>query len=193
MKRLMLRICVLAVVLALTGVVSASPPEEKTFWLTGYTTDYDYETLPSGHTLFHLTAQGGGESAEDETLCQAYGMPSCHALCLLTGRPCGVDGDFTGTFTFDEWGISRTDGSGNNRKLITIASGDDDMVIEAGGRNQITGYDPNGLPVGIVEGTFTVVDAYGDTYAGLHGRGTYSGPLGVVFSVEYTGRFHTHP
>ena len=179
MKKLTILICVLAILLALTGVASASKPEEGTFWITGYTdpNSYEYQTLPSGRTKFSLTAFG-----------------TVSGYCF----------DEAG-FTYDERGMVYLDlatgtGSGNNRGTMTIITNNGNVIIRFGGKSTITDIipipvPPYAVPVGFVEGTFTVLDGTGD-YAGLHGQGTYTGsmpPPWEPFIVEFTGRFHTHP
>jgi hypothetical protein len=106
MKKAILPIFVLAMLLALVGAASASPPQLDTFSITGYATIHEYETLPSGLTKFHITARGGGEDPGDTTPCGPDGMygVSCYALCSppLNER-CGADGHFRGDFAFEEW------------------------------------------------------------------------------------------
>jgi len=159
MKKLTILICVLAMLLALAGLASASKPEEGTFSITGDTTFYEYETLSSGRTKFHLAAAGG------------------------------VTGYFSGTFTFEEWGIVDLDpetgegsGRGTNHGLMTITTDDGETVVRFGGRAHFQN----------VWGNFTVVRGTG-VYEDLHGQGEYFGDAGFVFTVEFTGRFHTHP
>lgn len=105
MKKLTILVCVLAMLLAFTGVASASEPEPGTFTIIGYTTSYEYDTLPSGLTKFHLKAMGD------------------------------VTGDFEGTFTFNEWGIiDPASGRGINFGIMTITTNKGNMVITFGGQ-----------------------------------------------------------
>jgi hypothetical protein len=196
MKKLTILVCVLTMLLALTGVASASKPKEGTFSIAGYTTFYEWETLPNGRTKFHLTAQGGGEGPEDDALCMAwYGYP-CQTLCLaLLGQPCGVAGYFEGAFTFEEWGIVDLDpetgegsGQGTNHGIMTITTLDGDgevageVLIRFGGRADLQN----------VWGNFTALRGT-DAYEDLHGQGKYFGNAGLVFTVKFDGRFHTDP
>jgi len=190
MKRLLILLCVLAMLLSLPGVASATPPQPGTFTITGYTTSYDWETLPSGLTKFHLTAQGGGEGPVDDALCTAwYGVP-CQTLCLaMFGRPCGVAGYLEGAFTFEEWGIVDLDpttgegsGRGTNHGLMTVTTDAGEAFVRFGGQTDSQ----------TVWGNFTVLRGTGD-HKGLHGQGTYTGNAGLVFLVVFTGRFHSKP
>lgn len=198
MKKAILSILVLTMLLALTGITSASQPEEKTFTVTGYTTWYKPEPLPSGHTRFYLTAQGGDETPEDDKFCadfyEFYEVEQCQDLCLeLFGKPCGVGRDFPGTFTFDEWGIVDLDlttlegsGWGTNHGIMTITTAGDNagdkVIIRFNGQTDSQ----------TVWGNFTVLGGTGN-YADLHGQGKYSGNAGLVFTVTFSGRFHTDP
>jgi len=171
MKKLLILLCVLALLLSLPGVASASKPVQGTFTISGYTDPYSvsFEQLPSGLFKFELSAVGA------------------------------VAGDyFDGAgFTFDESGIVKIGptgtGSGNNKGTMTIIASDGSQaVIHFGGRSEITGYDDYGFPEGSVEGSFTVLHGTGQ-YANLHGQGKYSGGLGLVFTVTFTGKFHNDP
>jgi len=111
MKKLLILLCVLAMLLSLPGVASASPPEPGQFTITGYTTSYDWEPLPSGLTKFHLTAAG-----------------------LVTGY-------FAGTFTFEEWGIvdlnpitGEGSGRGTNHGLMTVTTDAGEVFTRFGGQ-----------------------------------------------------------
>lgn len=192
MKKLTILVCVLAMLLALTGVARASKPEAATFSITGYTTFYEWKTLPNGRTEFHLTAQGGGEGPEDDALCMAwYGYP-CQTLCLaLLGQPCGAAGYFAGTFTFEEWGEVDLDpstgegsGKGKNHGIMTITTAEGEAVIRFNGKTDSE----------TVWGEFQVLHREGTgAYQDLHGKGKYTGNAGLVFTVDFTGRFDTHP
>jgi hypothetical protein len=117
-KRLPLLLCVLAVLLVFPGIALAGdhgPQAEgpEAFTIAGYTTFYDYRTLPSGRTKFYLTADGT------------------------------VTGDLEGPFHFEEWGMVDLDpvtgegsGQGTNRGIMTIvADGGDEVVVAFGGRS----------------------------------------------------------
>ena len=177
MKKLTILICVLAILLSLAGVASASKPEEGEFSITGSTTFYDYEVLPSGRTKFHLTAVGD------------------------------ASGHLTGTFSYEEKGNVGFDPlsgegtwRGTNHATMTITNtGDSIAVVKFRGRTIITGSFPISptlyVPLGFVEGTFTVLHGTGD-YAGVHGQGTYTATLPpplIQFTVTFTGQFHTDP
>lgn len=72
MKKLFILICVLAMLLTLTGVASASPPKPLTFRIDGHTTAIQPFPPPPPPGTYHLTSEGG------------------------------VSGDITGTFVMDE-------------------------------------------------------------------------------------------
>ncbi|MGA9350118.1 MAG: hypothetical protein WBW48_15130 [Anaerolineae bacterium] len=161
MKKLTILVCVLAMLLALTGVASASKPEPATFSITGYTTFYEWETLPNGRTKFHLTALGA------------------------------VSGYFTGTFTFEEWGEVDLDpstgegsGKGKNHGIMTITTAEGEAIIRFNGKADSE----------TVWGEFKVLHKEGTgAYQDLQGKGKYTGNAGLVFTVDFTGQFHTHP
>ena len=71
MKKLVLLLSVVVLLVVATGAVSAAKPAPDTFTITGYTTSYEYETLPNGRTKFHLIARGGGNDALYDPICQA--------------------------------------------------------------------------------------------------------------------------
>jgi len=165
MKKAILPIFVLAMLLALVGSASASPPERVEFSITGETTILGWEPLPSGLIKFYIMATG-----------VAYG----HSTGVFA---------FEGDFVFEEWGIGgEVSGQGINHGIMTITAtppSDSKVIIRFGGR----GYDPQN-----VEGNFTVLGGTGD-YAGHgQGTYTSIPPTGLgLFAVEFTGQFHTHP
>jgi hypothetical protein len=163
MKRLILLICALAMLLALTGVASASPEEEEsgTFTITGYTCYAGCYRIvkirPDMHVEFYLTAVGE------------------------------VSGYLAGAFTFQEWGevdlnpTGKDYGKGKNHGIMTITNDQGRAVIEFHGKAES----------GTVSGDFEVVhdDCTGD-YASLDGHGQYTGNAGFNFTVIFTGEFH---
>jgi len=162
MKKLVVFLCVLALLFASTGVVFAERPQPAQFTITG-TTDpsaYQYRVLPSGRTIFTLTSTGV------------------------------VEGYFTGTFVFQEWGnldfnpeTGAGTGKGVNTGIMTITTQDgSQVVIWYGGLTDLYAVDS-------VTGHFTVLSGTG-TYRNLHGQGTYAGGAGFEFTVVFTGRFH---
>jgi len=163
MKRVILPIFVLAMLLALVSSASASPPEQDRFSIA--------TSVPPTY---------------DPPEPLPSGLTKFHATAQGD-----AEGYFNGTFVFEEWGIVDFDPytglpSGINRGIVTITDADlGEVIIRFGGR----------IDYGAVAGRFTVLGGTGD-YAG-RGRGTYAsiehtGPPGG-FTVEFTGRFHTHP
>jgi hypothetical protein len=130
--------------LVLTSVASASPPEPAFFTITGFTESYYPTSLPSGRTKFQLTANG-------------YVTEHCK-----------------GIFHYDESGTVHIDpetgtGSGNSRGTMTITSDASKAIIRFRGQTTITGMISLGefpfvVPEGTAKGTFTVLDGTG-TYA----------------------------
>ncbi len=120
MKKLTLLLCIVALFVTMTGVAGAAKTQPGAFVIAGYTnpfvpTNIAQVPLPNGDVKFHLFAQGGNETPTDTAFCgyvaSQIGLPvatPCADLCpILTGAPCGVSGSITGTFTFEEWGITR--------------------------------------------------------------------------------------
>ena len=188
MKKLTLLICVLAILLSLTGVASAAPPKPKknTFSITGYTVDYELlRLLPDTRQIeFHLMAAG----APGPLCAYLYGEPDV----------CGVSGYFEGTFIFEEWGIvdlypicdwpflecldpagfpiMKGSGQGTNEGTLTITEGsnlDEVIVIDFAGRANSQR----------VKGDWVL------NGSGIQGSGRYKGNVGLVFTVEFKGRF----
>ena len=140
MKKLTILICVLAILLSLTGVAWASKPEEGTFSITGYTIWFEYETLPSGLAKLHLKAAGDPDVVPET----------------------GVTGYFEGAFTFEEWIIfDQVSGRGTNHAIMTIyPDGGGQVDVRWGGQSY----------AGEVWGHFTVLHGSGlhgqGTYTG---------------------------
>ena len=194
MKKLFVPVFALVLSMLLIGPVPVYSDCQRTFSITGYTTNYEYDILPSGLTRFQLTAQGGENDAQYDPLCQAWatqlGRPditTCADACLqLTGKPCGVSGDITGSFAFRERGIvdlnpETFEGSGdgvNNGRFDVLASGDTGTINFGftGKTDSVSAW-----------GTFRPLRGTGDL-AGLQGKGHYSGNAGLIFTVEFTGR-----
>lgn len=171
MKKLTIVICVLATVLALTGVASASRPEPATFTITGYTPYWEFGPLPSGRIRLHLTAEGAPGA-----VCKEY---------FGKKKLCGISGYFEGTFTFDERVTFDPDsGLGKNHGIMTITTAEGDVAIRFKGKTDSE----------TVWGKFKVLHKEGTgVYQDLHGKAKYTGNAGLVFTVDFTGRFHTHP
>ncbi|MBM3134477.1 MAG: hypothetical protein FJZ89_04145 [Chloroflexi bacterium] len=163
MKRLILLICVLAMLLPLTGITSASPEEDEpgTFTITGYTCYAGCYRIvkirPGMQVEFYLTAVGT------------------------------VSGHLAGAFTFEEWGeidlnpTGKDYGKGKNHGIMTITNNQGQVVIAFHGKAES----------GTVSGDFEVVpeECSGD-YARLAGRGQYTGNAGFNFTVTFTGELH---
>ena len=111
MKRLFILLCVLALLLSLPGGTAAAKPEEGTFTIAGYATDYTYETRPNGNVKFHMTAVGS------------------------------VTGYFEGSFTFEEEGEVEMlppgiPGKGKSQGIMTITTGSGQVVIKFHGKSE---------------------------------------------------------
>lgn len=111
MKKLITVVSVLVLILAFSGVASAARPEPQSFTITGHTTSYGFDTLPSGLTKFHLTAQGT------------------------------ASGYLSGNFDFEEWGIVDLDpltlegsGRGINHGIMTVTNDSGAVTIRFGGK-----------------------------------------------------------
>ena len=201
MKKLVLLLSVVVLLVIATGAVSAAKPAPDTFTITGYTTSYEYETLPNGRTSFHLIARGGGDDALYDPICQAtsqsfpYGNQnstplSCVELCMTyAGAPCGVAdfiGDSFGEFTFEEWGVVDLDpityegsGKGKNDGIATITTPDGTLVVRFNGKTDSQS----------VWGNFKIEKKKSTgAYADLKGNGDYTGNAGLVFSVTFSGK-----
>ena len=187
MKKLVLLLSVIVLLIIATGAVSAAKPAPDTFTITGYTTSYEYGTLPNGRTWFHVLAQSSGATSADDTFCMAlFGMP-CQATCqaFLT-KDCGVTGYFTGQFTFEEWGevdlnpvTGEGSGKGKNNGVVTITTPDGTSVVRFNGKTDSQS----------VWGNFKIEKKEGTgAYADLKGNGDYTGNAGLVFSVTFAGK-----
>ena len=114
MKRLLILVCILALLLSLPGGTAVAKPEEATFTITGYATSYTYEIRPNGHVKFYMTAAG-------------Y-----------------VTGYFEGTFTFDEEGEVEVlppfppgiPGKGKSEGIMTITTDRGQVVIKFHGKSE---------------------------------------------------------
>jgi len=190
MKRLLPLFCILVILFASAGVASADKPLPDTFTITGYTTSYTFDTLPSGRTKFNLLAQGGAETPVDDAICSAwYGVTSCQALCQSSpDHACGVTGRFlAASFKFEEKGnvdydpiTKQGSGKGTNQGDLTITMPDGSKaVIRFDGQADLQ----------TVSGNWRVLSSSG-TLDGLHGQGKYTGNAGLVFSVTFDGKFH---
>ena len=187
MKKLVLLVCVFVLLIAATGAASAKKPAPDQFTITGYTTFYDYGTLPNGRTWFHLLAKSRGATPADEAFCSYLYQLPCQETCqALLGKPCGVTGDFTGQFTFEEWGevdlnpvTGEGSGRGKNNGFVTITTPDGSAVVRFNGKTDSQN----------VWGKFKVEKKEGTgAYANLKGQGDYTGNAGWVFSVTFTGK-----
>jgi hypothetical protein len=187
MKKLVLLLSVIALLIIATGAVSAAKPAPDTFTITGYTTSYEYGTLPNGRTWFHVLAQSSGATLEDDAFCTALlGIP-CQATCqTFLAKDCGVTGYFTGQFTFEEWGevdlnpvTGAGSGKGKNNGVVTITAPDGTSVVRFNGKTDSQS----------VWGNFKIEKKEGTgAYADLKGNGDYTGNAGLVFSVTFNGK-----
>ena len=175
MKRLLPLFCILVILFASAGVASADKPLPDSFTITGYTTSYTFDPLPSGRTKFDLLAQGG---YDDAAFCQV----------VSTDPPCGVTGYFEGgKFQFEEKGnvdynpiTGQGSGKGTNQGDLTITMPDGGKaLIRFNGKADLQS----------VSGNWRVLSSSG-SLAKLHGEGKYSGNAGLVFSVTFDGKFH---
>jgi hypothetical protein len=184
MKRFARLTAVFIVLLISAGIAAASGPPQA-FSTTGFTASYNYEPLPlagaipgSGYLKFHLTAQGGAEDEADDLTCAYLGslllppMPpitiaTCAELCTaVTGQSCGVTGDLSGSFAFDEWGVSQyvvynnqlvPVGYAANHGLMTVTTAMGDTKVRFGG---IADYTNPYVPT--VEGSYLWVNRTND-------------------------------
>ena len=176
MKKLVLLVCVFVLLIVATGAVSAGKPAPDQFTITGYTTQFETEVLPSGLTKFQATASGTVTSESED----------------------GFDG---ATFTFEEWGIGSLDpvtweARGTNHGIMTITKGCDDEVDICG--EVVIRFDGQ-ADLFNVWGNYRILQGSGQ-YAGLRGEGTY---LGITdnpfdnpdegFYVDFSGKFHSQP
>lgn len=187
MRKFALLLCVLVLLVVATGAASAGKKEPDTITITGYTTSYDFGTLPNGRTWFHVLAKSSNPTAADEDFCSYfYGMP-CQETCnVLLEKPCGVTGDLVGEFTFEEWGevdfnpaTGAGSGKGKNNGVVTIIAPDGGTVVQFDGKTDSRD----------VWGKFKVEKKEGTgTYADLKGNGDYTGNAGLMFSVTFAGK-----
>jgi hypothetical protein len=213
MKQFARLTAVFIVLLAFSGLASAGAPELGPFSTTGYTTNVvwisdppdpyppyiaplQFEQFPSGYYKFHFLAQGGGTEADDtcnDVYGPVYGNPvdgvlSCQQLCMgLTGKACGVAGDLSGSFIFDEVGVAlRLDNgtlSGANSGSLKITTGEGVANLKFSGTTSPseTQDDP---PISIVTGAFESQKMKGD-FKELKSPGSYEGNADYVFTVDY--------
>jgi len=121
MKRLLILVCILALLLSLPGGTAVAKPEEAAFTITGYTTDYDYDIRPNGRIKFYLKAEG----APGQACAYFFGDPTA----------CGVTGYFNGTFTFEEWGeYDPASGKGKNDGIMTVTTTEGQVVMKFHGK-----------------------------------------------------------
>jgi hypothetical protein len=111
MKRLLILVCILALLLSLPGGTAVAKPEEGTFTIIGGATGYTAETRPNGHVKFYMTAAGS------------------------------VTGYFEGTFTFDEEGevellAPGVPGKGKSEGIMTITTDRGQVVIKFHGKSE---------------------------------------------------------
>jgi hypothetical protein len=159
MKKLVLLACVFVLLIATAGAASAHNPEPGQFTITGYTTDYGFQTGPNGRTWFHLTAEGTAE------------------------------GYFNGPFTFEEWGVVDLDltkvpptgsGKGTNTGVVTITTADGQERVRFAGVTDSINVSGK-FTVAQEDGS--------RGFAGLQGYGSYRGNAGFAFTVTFTGKF----
>ena len=166
MKRLLPLFCILVILFASAGVASANSSQPDQFTISGSNTGGDSRTLQSGRTIYNLTAVGKSQG--------------------------NLEGDFTGNFTFQEWGsvdfnpaTGQGSGLGANTGLMTITKAGDpnsQVIIWFGGPTTLTS----------VRGNWHVVKGKG-SWSDLDGEGTYASvyvdPITTAFKITFTGKF----
>jgi hypothetical protein len=163
MKRLTILVCILVMLLSLPGVASASPPERKTFTITGCQVP-ETELLPSGLIKFRVTAEGtvsgdfGGTFSFDE-----WGI---------------VDQSWRGT----NHGIMSIK-TYDNGKVVG------EVVISFNGRTEFFAVWGN-FTVLQATGAYEHLHGQG-TYA--TGNGDPPTNYALPFTVDFTGQFHSDP
>ena len=188
MKRSITLLCVLVLLFAATGAVSAGKPSEDSFTIAGYTTAYTYEKLPNGLTSFHLVAKSNGATEADENFCSS--LYTCRVRTPARrslGSRAVSRGDLTGQFTFEEWGVVDFDpgtgtgsGEGKNEGILTITTSEGQVVMKFKGKADLQG----------VRGKFDIDKKAGTgIYHKFDGKGKYDGDAGLVFTVTFTGKF----
>ena len=164
MKKLTLLISVLIILLALTGLASASSiPEPINFSIQGNTTDLgELEQEGCKVEFKNLIAEGS------------------------------VSGDLIGSFTYIEEGkayICPTYPYGTNEGFMTIETDSGLLVIEFKGETGPSEVEDEWVVLG--EWELKSASATGD-YERLEGDGTYSGDARLFgFTVAFTGQFYT--
>lgn len=160
MKKLALLLCLLILLLTSVGAVSAGKPQPEYITINGYITGGDLRPLPNGRMWFSAKAQG-----------DVVGFVNGSSL--------------TGTFTFDEEGQGDIDfasftGSGKNHGVVTIFDADNKLFLE---------FEFNGKFDSDRPETESVWGTWKSKGRDLKGHGKYTGNVGWVFSVRFTGKF----
>jgi hypothetical protein len=183
-KKLASLLAILVLLIVSTGAVSSDKPEDY-ITITGYTTYADFGPLPKERTWFYVTAHGGGDDIMD-----AMYDPYCQSVA---GQPCGVVGSiggasFIGEFTFEEWGEGKVkdfvtfEGSGKNSGIVTIIDANNRLLV----RFEFDGkFDTDRSSSESVWGKWEAKHPNPN----LKGHGDYTGTVGLVFSVTFTGKF----
>lgn len=168
MKKLTILICVLAMLLAFTGVASADCLIQDTIVVSGHLTT-EPEVKQIGPYLFIEGMQASGTAAS----------------VTLFPEPPGA------SFSIDDEDaiIDLRTLEGVNWGRITIATDEGEVYIRFYGRT--FDLDPETM-FGSVAGQFRVVGATGE-FAGLRGWGRYSGDAAPVFTLTFTGWFYIPP
>ncbi|MEI2690375.1 MAG: hypothetical protein V9H69_11980 [Anaerolineae bacterium] len=166
-------LALLALLLSATTVAGASAPPGP-FSTTGYTTAFQFTSLPSGYLQFHIQARGG-PAYDDHALCLSmYGAP-CEQLCAAAGGPCGVHGAFEGSFDFDEVGMGELSSlSGVNAGRLALLTDRGAAELHFGGQAASSG----------VSGNFAFLGGT-ENLQRLAGVGAYAGSIGAIFRVDY--------
>ncbi len=183
MKKLASLLAILVLLIVSTGAVSSDKPEDY-ITITGYTTYADYGPLPKERTWFYLTAQGGGDDIMDamyDSLCQSVAVQPCGVVGSIDGE------SFSGRFTFEEWGEGDVnpatfEGSGKNSGIVTIFDANNRLLV----RFEFDGkFDTDRSSSESVWGKWKAKHPNPN----LKGHGDYTGNVGLVFSVTFTGKF----
>ncbi|MCP4166634.1 MAG: hypothetical protein GY759_12185 [Chloroflexi bacterium] len=203
---------VVVILVIFTSTVAALEDEGLgSFSRTGYSTNIkspypgfllpsEIEVLPSGHTKFHISAQGGLDIRLPDPnydCVDAYGAP-CDNLCEFASEgetdECGIKfideyNKPSGSFMFEEWGvyyrpqdIVLDEPSGENHGELIIYQIDDETKMRFGAQAIVTHFD-NSIP----EVPIPIEDVYGNYRTIDDGEeGSYFGDAAYVFSVDHT-------
>lgn len=165
-KKLTILLCVLAMLLAFTGVASADCLIQDTIEVSGYLTNPG-TVIPIGPNRILIKGmQASGTVISSD---------------LFEGADFSIDDE--------DAIINLSTLEGVNWGRITIATDEGEVCIRFYGRT--FDLDPETM-FGSVAGQFRVVGATGE-FAGLRGWGRYSGDAAPVFTLTFTGWFCIPP